>query len=53
MPEISGGGYQYPKAVLDAIGKRYLVEHWESDDGLTCTTSIAMDGLNSMGLFKT
>ena len=35
MSEISGGGYQYPKAVLDAVGKRYLVEHWESDDGLT------------------
>lgn len=33
MPEISGGGYQYPKAVLDAVGKRYLVEHQEAEDG--------------------
>lgn len=33
MSEISGGGYQYPKAVLDAMGKRYLVEHQEAEDG--------------------
>lgn len=34
MPEISGGGYQYPKAVLDALGKRYVVETYKTDDGL-------------------
>lgn len=28
-----GGGYQYPKAVLDAIGKRYVVEAYKTDDG--------------------
>lgn len=35
MSEITGGGYQYPKAVLDAVGKRYLVEHTEgtNDNG--------------------
>lgn len=32
IPQV-GGGYQYPKAVLDAVGKRYLVEHIEADDG--------------------
>lgn len=34
MPEISGGANpQIVKAVLDNIGRRYLVEHWQSDDG--------------------
>lgn len=35
MHEMMGGGYNPTKAVLDAIGKRYLVEHWVSDDGLS------------------
>ena len=28
-----GGGYAPAKAVLDVIGKRYLVEAWVSEDG--------------------
>lgn len=33
MPENMGGGYSYPKAVLDAIGKRYIIETYKADDG--------------------
>ena len=33
MPEISGGGYQYPKACLDPIGKRYVVETGQTENG--------------------
>lgn len=33
MSENMGGGYQYPKAVLDAIGKRYVVETGHTENG--------------------
>lgn len=33
MPENMGGGYSYPKAVLDALGTNYVVEKWVSEDG--------------------
>ena len=33
MPEMMGGGYQYPKAVLDVIGKRYVVETGQTENG--------------------
>lgn len=32
MPENMGEGYQYPKAVLDAIGKAYIVEFCTSGE---------------------
>ena len=33
MPEISGGGYQYPKAVLDVLGVSYVVEQGSDGSG--------------------